>query len=175
MKRILRGGGRALAMALAAAVAFIGLQACKPACGVGSAMASGGTSAEARGAPQQAPAARPKPKPKQPCPPDSGTSKQKKMLGANGTQVTSQTLNFGTVGRYKYRIDVENPAPGRRPGSLHVQLGGRGSTHYEYRSGGKFYARDGTPLPRQVQKHIDRSSKAQAGIREGLRILGERK
>lgn len=47
---------------------------------------------------------------------------------------------------HKYRIDVENPAPGKRPGSLDVQLGGKGSKHYEY-SRGKFVARDGTRLP----------------------------
>jgi hypothetical protein len=112
-----------------------------------------------------------KPKPRKPCPPKK-TSSGKKMFGANGTRVTSKTLANGSVGQYTYRIDVENPTPGERPGSLHVQLGGRGSTHYEYRRGGKFYSRNGTPLPRQVQQAIDKSPKAQAGIREGLRYLG---
>lgn len=39
------------------------------------------------------------------------------MLGARGTQVTSKTL----LRRDGYRIDVENPAPGARPGQLHLQ------------------------------------------------------
>ena len=39
------------------------------------------------------------------------------MLGARGTQVTSKTL----ANRPGYRIDVENPAPGVRPGQLHLQ------------------------------------------------------
>jgi hypothetical protein len=161
---------------LAVAVAFVGLQACKPACGVGSTVASSDGSSKllrlTRANESSVARPKPKPKPKKPCPPGSGTSNKKKMRGANGTQVTSKTVANGAVGQYKYRIDVENPAPGRRAGSLHVQLGGRGSTHYEYGKGGKFFARDGTPLPRQVQREIDRSPKAQAGIKEALRILG---
>ena len=33
-----------------------------------------------------------------------GASKQKKLRGANGTQVTSKTVANGWVGQYKYRI-----------------------------------------------------------------------
>jgi len=175
MDRLWRVGRRVLVTTLAIAVAFVGLQACKPACGANSAMASSDAANQSlhAGSVQALPAARPKPR--KPCPPDNGAKKPKKMRGANGAQVTSKTLGEGTVGQYKYRIDVENPAPGRRPGSLHVQLGGRGSTHYEYGKRGKFFARDGTPLPRQVQQAIDKSPKAQAAIRDGLRILGEKK
>ena len=40
------------------------------------------------------------------------------MLGENGTQVTSKTLwEDNKIGH----IDVENPAPGRRPGQIHFQ------------------------------------------------------
>lgn len=42
--------------------------------------------------------------------------RNKKLFGANGTKVTSKTLANGVVGKYKYRIDVENPAPGKRAG-----------------------------------------------------------
>ena len=41
------------------------------------------------------------------------------MLGEGGTQVTSRTLLRDTG--QGYRIDVENPAPGVRPGQLHLQ------------------------------------------------------
>jgi hypothetical protein len=108
------------------------------------------------------------------APPDGATKAAISCtLGASGTQVTSRTVANGSVSQYKYRIDVENPAPGVRPGSLHVQLGGRGSMHFEYVRGGRFIAADGTLLPRRVQLEIDSSRHAQAGIREGLRILGE--
>lgn len=39
------------------------------------------------------------------------------MIGRGGTQVTSRTL----VQNENYRIDVENPNPGVRPGQLHLQ------------------------------------------------------
>ncbi len=42
----------------------------------------------------------------------------KKMLGADGTQVTSKTV---WKGQGKERIDVENPNPGQRPGQIHYQ------------------------------------------------------
>lgn len=94
------------------------------------------------------------------------------MRGANGTKIQSQTLANGEVRTHKWRIDVENPAPGKRPGSLHVQLGGKGSKHYEY-DNGKFVAKDGAKLPNKVQKNIDNSPEAQNAIRKGLRFLGE--
>jgi hypothetical protein len=140
--------------------------------------------------PPEAPRPRPKPKPdkqksKKPCPPKETSKnskdakggrhdKDKKMFGANGAQINSITLHDATVGRYHYRIDVENPAPGKRPGSLHVQLGGRGSTHYQYRPRTKkFVAANGDRLPRAVQNHIDTDPKARAMVKRGLRMLGE--
>src|SRR5262249_24003521 len=39
------------------------------------------------------------------------------MIGRGGTQFTSRTLMYSE----NYRIDVENPAPGVRPGQLHLQ------------------------------------------------------
>ena len=39
------------------------------------------------------------------------------MLGENGTQVMSKTLFKNS----DFHIDVENPAPGVRPGQLHLQ------------------------------------------------------
>lgn len=43
------------------------------------------------------------------------------MIGEDGTQVTSRTLRQTEI----FRIDVENPAPGVRPGQLHLQDGGQ--------------------------------------------------
>ena len=40
------------------------------------------------------------------------------MLGANGVKIASKTLWKGNKGE---RIDVENPAPGKRPGQIHYQ------------------------------------------------------
>lgn len=124
---------------------------------------------------------RPKPKPskgKNPCPSKGGKDgkqgKDKKMFGANGPRIFSETLHNGHVRGYHYRIDIENPAPGRRAASLHVQLGGRGSTRYEYNPKTKnFIATNGARLPRRVEDHIDNDPVAQRRIKEGLRKLGE--
>lgn len=40
----------------------------------------------------------------------------RQMIGESGTQVTSRTLLQAET----FRIDVENPAPGVRPGQLHL-------------------------------------------------------
>lgn len=104
---------------------------------------------------------------------DSG--KDSKIFGSNGLRIQSKTLlDEQKVGQYTYRIDVENPSPSKRPGQIHVQLGGKGSDHYLWRPGGKFSMKDGTALPRKVQKHIDKSPDAQRAIRQGLEYLGEK-
>ncbi|MFJ8195411.1 RHS repeat-associated core domain-containing protein [Streptomyces sp. NPDC096152] len=87
------------------------------------------------------------------------------MIGANGTQLTSKTLwNHGP-----YRIDVENPNPGQRAGQLHFQDQSNLGAKYQYNfETGKF---DG--LPRSVEKEVSKNPGFQAGIRKGLRFLGE--
>ncbi len=97
-------------------------------------------------------------------------------VGANGTQlIFSKGLANGKVGTRTWRIDVENPAPGVRPGSLHVQLNDvTGATRYEYARGGKFKTKDGEKLPSKIQNDIDNDPEAQTGIRKGLGILNEK-
>lgn len=171
---------RALAMTIATAVTAVGLIACEAKRCAGALTPSEtattvSTSRLAAASLGTSPGAKPKPPPRKPCPPGKkGADKQDAMRGAKGTKVISQTLYNGSVGSYKYRIDVENPAPGKRPGSLHVQLGGRGSTHYEYDTRSKiFRTSGGTRLPRKVQDDIDNDLKARQMIRRGLKILGE--
>lgn len=53
------------------------------------------------------------------------------ILGARGTQVTSKTL----LQREKYRVDVENPAPGARPGQVHLQDDAGGRYLYDFDAG----------------------------------------
>jgi hypothetical protein len=87
------------------------------------------------------------------------------MIGANGTQVTSKTMwNHGP-----YRIDVENPNPGQRAGQLHFQDQSNPTAKYQYNfDEGKF---DG--LPRSVDREVSKIPGFDAGIRKGLRVLGE--
>ncbi|MFB6425084.1 putative T7SS-secreted protein [Streptomyces microflavus] len=89
----------------------------------------------------------------------------KGMIGANGTQITSKTLwNHGP-----YRIDVENPDPGGRPGQLHFQDQSNKGAKYQYDfETGKFEG-----LPRSVEKAVGNNPGFIAGIRKGLAALGE--
>ncbi|MFF4487176.1 putative T7SS-secreted protein [Streptomyces sp. NPDC001544] len=87
------------------------------------------------------------------------------MIGANGTQVTSKTMwNHGP-----YRIDVENPNPGQRAGQLHFQDQSNPAAKYQYDfDEGKFHG-----LPRSIEKEVGKIPGFEAGIRKGLRVLGE--
>lgn len=114
------------------------------------------------------------------CPKTSSAKKDakfnKKLFGANGQQyIFSKPVADGTAGRTPWRIDLENPSPGYRPASLHVQLDNvKGGTRYEYAGKGKFKTSDGESLPRKVQQDIDDDQKAQRKIREALESLKEK-
>ncbi|MFI0989464.1 putative T7SS-secreted protein [Streptomyces exfoliatus] len=89
----------------------------------------------------------------------------KGMIGANGPQITSKTLwNHGP-----YRIDVENPNPGQRPGQLHFQDQSNKGAKYQFDfDSGKFEG-----LPRSIEKAVGGNPGFIAGIRKGLAALGE--
>ncbi|MEU0372105.1 putative T7SS-secreted protein [Streptomyces sp. NPDC006283] len=87
------------------------------------------------------------------------------MIGANGTQITSKTLwNHGP-----YRIDVENPNPGERPGQLHFQDQSNKGAKYQY----NFETGNFDGLPRSIEKAVGNNPGFIAGIRKGLAALGE--
>ncbi|MFF2820330.1 hypothetical protein ACFVT9_32985 [Kitasatospora cineracea] len=87
------------------------------------------------------------------------------MIGANGTRTISKT----TWLEGQYRIDVENPDPGGRPGQLHVQDEGDKKAKYQYDfETGRF---DG--LPRALEKRFSTNRGFLNGIQKGLRLLGE--
>jgi RHS repeat-associated protein len=84
------------------------------------------------------------------------------MLGENGTQVTSKTL---TPGNRDYRIDVENPAPGVRPGQLHLQdRGGK----YLY----NFETSEFEGLPNSLARRIAKDPAVAQAIEKGKIYLG---
>jgi filamentous hemagglutinin len=77
-----------------------------------------------------------------------------------GTRTDSKTLynNDGV------RIDVENPAPNRRPGQVHVQLG---REKYIYDPATQSFKN----APPRIQRLLEREEIQQA-IEKGLRYLG---
>ncbi len=84
-------------------------------------------------------------------------------IGERGTQLPgSQTLRSTP----KYRLDVENPAPGVRDGQIHIQAGGE---KYQY----DFVENAFSGLPNGLRRVIEQDSRFNARLQHGLRILGE--
>lgn len=84
------------------------------------------------------------------------------MLGEDGTQVTSKTL---TPGNRPYRIDVENPAPGVRPGQLHLQTRG-GKYLYNFDTG------EFEGIPGSLARQIANDPAVAQAIAKGKTYLG---
>jgi hypothetical protein len=174
-----------LVTVVVASLGLVALGACKPTCtsmampndgkdgqGFGP-LAKPGNGSNAKGGGSKAKSDRAKPKP---CAGGSKTNAKKdskkrnmKLFGANGAKLSwSKPVANGSAGGRAWRIDLENPEPGYRDGSLHVQLDNRlGGTRWEYAGEGKFKTEDGTKLPNAVQKDIDR--RAEDDIRNALK------
>ena len=84
------------------------------------------------------------------------------MIGAKGVQVTSQEVGRGEG----WRIDVENPNPGERPGQLHFQDYSGNKYQYDFESG----AFDG--MPGRLAKASMNNPLVQRAIARGLQYLG---
>ena len=101
---------------------------------------------------------------------DQGDSDSTHMLGENGTQIGgSKTTgkNGGTE-----RVDVENPAPGERPGDLHYHESNNTKWRYDVNTGNLVDPDTGELAPSRVQK-VTEETWFQNAIKKGLKILGE--
>ncbi|PAF44753.1 hemagglutinin repeat-containing protein [Helicobacter sp. 11S02596-1] len=95
-------------------------------------------------------------------------SKEDKKFGENGPQMPSKTV---TPKGQQPRIDVENPAPGKRDGQIHTEIDGK---KYLYDNKTKSFIDQKTkqPGPPKVQDLL-KEPKVQKGIQKGLKYLGE--
>ena len=84
------------------------------------------------------------------------------MIGEGGTQVTSRTLTMNN----DYRIDVENPNPGVRPGQLHLQDSAGNKYQYNFDTG-QFEG-----LPKSLAKQVAKDPAVARAIATGRRYLG---
>lgn len=93
------------------------------------------------------------------------------MLGAKGVQMSSNTV--WRIKGTKARIDVENPAPGKRAGQIHYQDINNEKYLYDPKSN-KFYVEfDRTrEAPKSIQALLDNPS-FKAGIDKAKKYLGE--
>ncbi len=95
-----------------------------------------------------------------------------KMLGQQGPQFPSQTLWQGKQGH----LDVENPAPGSRPGQIHFQTPGRGKGVLKWTydpTTGDFLPAGKGVLPPKWLTDLLKDEKFLKGLEKGLRYLGE--
>lgn len=100
---------------------------------------------------------------------DEGDSNSDHMVGENGTQTSSKTTwqNGKTE-----RIDVENPAPGERPGQIHYHDSNNNKWYYDIENNTFYDQKTGDLAPKSVQKLL-KDNNFMKGIKKALGILGE--
>ena len=97
-----------------------------------------------------------------PCEEQSAAADECPMVGANGTQTTSSEVGRGDG----WRIDVENPKPGVRPGQMHFQDYEGHKYQYNFETG-KWEG-----MPSGLAKRVAKNPDVQRAITKGRRYLG---
>ncbi|WP_051542006.1 hypothetical protein [Clostridium lundense] len=100
-----------------------------------------------------------------------GTADAEKILGKNGTQFESKTTwqNGKTE-----RIDVENPAPGERPGQIHYHEPNNTKWYLDIEEKQFYNQKTGELAPKKIQKLLKDKDVINA-INKALKFLGEDK
>ena len=98
-----------------------------------------------------------------------GDSDSDHLVGENGAQTSSKTTwqNGKTE-----RIDVENPAPGERPGQIHYHDSDNNKWYYDIENNTFYNQKTGDLAPKSVQKLL-KDNNFMKGIKKALGILGE--
>ena len=91
------------------------------------------------------------------------------MFGENGTQFESKTTwkNGKTE-----RIDIENPAPGERPGQIHYHEPNNTKWYLDVNEMKFYNQKTGEMAPKSIQKILKNKDVINA-INKGLKFLGE--
>ena len=100
-----------------------------------------------------------------------GATNSKKMLGENGTQFESKTV--WQKGKTE-RIDVENPAPGERPGQIHYHEADNTKWYFDVNEKLFYNQKTGELAPKKIQKLLNDKDVVNA-INKALKFLGENK
>ncbi len=101
----------------------------------------------------------------------TAVAEEGQMLGKNGAQFPSQPIWKNK----KARLEVENPAPGKRPGQIHLQEWGKGGHKWLYDPvTGTFLAEAKTGvLPPRWANELLEDEDFLAAIDKAMRYLGE--
>ncbi|MGX1770700.1 hypothetical protein ACWIGW_01195 [Nocardia brasiliensis] len=91
------------------------------------------------------------------------------LVGTNAAEFTSWTLTQPPKNGAYYRIDIENPAPGKRAGQMHLQDGtGNNANKYYY----NFNTREFEGLPASDLKKFQKDPQFDRAIKKGTEYLG---
>lgn len=93
------------------------------------------------------------------------------MLGENGTQFESKTV--WQKGKTE-RIDVENPAPGERPGQIHYHEADNTKWYFDVDEKLFYNQKTGELAPKRIQDLLKDKDVIKA-INKALKFLGENK
>jgi uncharacterized protein YukE len=85
------------------------------------------------------------------------------MIGSAGVRVTSRTVRQGKG----WRLDLENPNPGQRPGQVHLQDYAGNKWQYDFATG-RFLG-----LPRKLEQQLMSDQGFRAALIRAFRDLGE--
>ncbi|HEX4727915.1 MAG TPA: hypothetical protein VH298_08960, partial [Jatrophihabitans sp.] len=91
------------------------------------------------------------------------------MLGEGGAQTESTTILRDT-GR-GYRIDVENPDPGGRPGQMHLQTRSNDKYIYDFGSGDWVPTPGSAAMSNRLAARVAADPKVATAIAKGARFL----
>jgi len=86
-----------------------------------------------------------------------------RMIGENGPEINSKSWD-GT----KWRLDIENPAPGDRPAQMHVKYDGY-SDKIQYDFGSEEFS----GMPKWMREKLNKDPKFADAVEKGLKYLGE--
>ena len=105
---------------------------------------------------------------------NTGKNKDRPKIGQNGPQFPSKTT--GKSGNKKERIDVENPAPGKRDGQIHYHEPNNTKWQYDFENGGLLTPKERDPrkppAPPRIQRVLEMEW-ARRAINKGRNLLGE--
>jgi hypothetical protein len=94
--------------------------------------------------------------------PNPNDPNKKPIFGEKGTQTTSTTVGNGKG----WRVDVENPNPGQRPGQIHYQAGDK---KYLYNPNSNSFV----GASKTENRRLLSDPQVQRAIKKGLKVLGE--
>ena len=95
------------------------------------------------------------------------------LFGANGVKVDSHTIYDDTKNYKGYRIDIENSAPGRRAGQIHLQTPDKQKYVYNVNTGDWSMTDEANRLLTKKERKMLNRNEFKKALERSLRYMGE--